>query len=434
MRRPPTPDSDTSSDKASDAASDVEGGEGDEDDDDRVPMEPRPETVRGVLWRLLASTVGACLRYRVTGLAAEAAFFAILSLPPLVFGLAGSIGYLANRYDVAEVDSFEDQILDLARQALTDDTVRRVVRPTLEQVLVEGRFDVISLGFVLALWSGSRALNVFVDTITIMYGLGGRRGIVRTRALSFSLYVIALVLGIIAVPLVLAGPALVADLVPDRVSWVESLYWPIVLVVTIAFITTLYHLSVPVRTSWRYDVPGAVLTLGVWIGGSWVLRETLAGAVGGYSIYGPLAAPIAVLLWLYVLSIAVLIGAALNASFDRVFPEKSTARARLELVRRLRDKAMAARMREAGLDDRGLAVLSGAAGPTKQEAHAQLTRHHHRVNDDVQANKEGRLREGHRWLRRRVAAPGALPDPAQDPPTVDPDDETELIERPRQTR
>ena len=37
---------------------------------------------------------------------------------------------------------------------------------------------------VLALWSGSRALNVFVDTITIMYGLGGHRGIVKTRVLS----------------------------------------------------------------------------------------------------------------------------------------------------------------------------------------------------------------------------------------------------------
>ena len=70
------------------------------------------------------------------------------------------------------------------------------------------RFDVISIGFVLALWSGSRALNVFVDTITIMYGLGGRRGIVRTRMLSFTLYVVGLVVGVVVLPLVLAGPRL----------------------------------------------------------------------------------------------------------------------------------------------------------------------------------------------------------------------------------
>ena len=37
------------------------------------------------LWRLVVTTVSSCLRYRVTGLAAEAAFFAVLSVPPLVF-------------------------------------------------------------------------------------------------------------------------------------------------------------------------------------------------------------------------------------------------------------------------------------------------------------------------------------------------------------
>jgi membrane protein len=82
-------------------------------------------------------------------------------------------------------------------------------------VLSSRRVDVISLGFVLALWSGSRALNVIVDTITIMYGLGGRRGIVKTRALSFSLYVVGLLVGVIVVPLVLAGPGLVDALLPD---------------------------------------------------------------------------------------------------------------------------------------------------------------------------------------------------------------------------
>ena len=85
-------------------------------DEEPVLLAPPPTTLRGIAWQLLASTVGACMRYRVTGLAAEAAFFAILSLPPLVFGLAGSIGYFANRYDVAEVDEFRSQIIDFARR------------------------------------------------------------------------------------------------------------------------------------------------------------------------------------------------------------------------------------------------------------------------------------------------------------------------------
>lgn len=306
---------------------------------------PRWRSVGHDLWRVVTGTVAGCFRYRVTGLAAEAAFFAILSLPPLIFGLAGTIGFIAERYNVAQVTMLENRVLELASQALTPSTVEQVIEPTVDEVLRGGRIDVISIGFVLALWSGSRALNVFIDTITIMYGLGGRRGIIRTRALSFTLYIVALVLGIVLLPLILAGPTLVYEVIPPELRFLMNLYWPTVLVVSIVFLTSLYHVSVPVRTSWFYDLPGAVFTVSLWILGSYLVRLALGWSRGGASIYGPLSAPIAILLWLYVLSIAVLIGASLNAACDRVFPESSTAAARRELVRRLRERARMRRTR-----------------------------------------------------------------------------------------
>jgi membrane protein len=276
------------------------------------------------IWKLVTQTVGTCLRYRVTGLAAEAAFFAILSLPPLIFGLAGSIGFIASQYfEVETIDDIKLQIADLAGRALTDESVKEVIVPTLNQVLGGGRPDVISIGFVLALWSGSRALNVFVDTITIMYGMGGKRGIIKTRALSFSLYCAALVVGIVVLPLVLAGPGAVADLLPQRLDFLNQLYWPVVTILSAGFLNTLYHLSVPVRTPWVSDLPGSFLALSIWVLGSFILRWILQSTVGGTSIYGPLAAPIAVLMWLYMTAIAVLIGAALNAVVDRLWPTKS---------------------------------------------------------------------------------------------------------------
>ena len=269
---------------------------------------------------MVVQTTGACLRHRVTGLAAEAAFFAILSLPPLIFGLAGAIGYVADRFDVQTIANFRVEVLRLSARALTPDAVDTVIAPTLDDVLSGGRFEVVSIGFVLALWSGSRALNVLVDTITIMYGLGGRRGIVRTRALSFSLYVVFLLAGVVLLPLVLAGPSLVDKVLPNRFELVAALYWPAVLIGSICVLATLYHLSVPVRSRWRGELPGAALTLLMWIGGSALLREVLSLSTGGSSIYGPLAAPIAVLIWLYVISIATLIGAAFNAAVDTVWP------------------------------------------------------------------------------------------------------------------
>jgi membrane protein len=299
-----------------------------------------------VVWRLIVSTVANCLRNRVTGLAAEAAFFALLSLPPLVFGLAGSIGYVVQTFTDQRIGEFKAEVVELALRAFTPDIVDTIIVPTMNDVLGGPRYDVISIGFVLALWSGSRALNVFVDTVTIMYGLGGHRGIVKTRMLSFSLYVLALFTGILTIPLVVAGPSLVDRVLPPRLEALNALYWPVVVVLCVVFTATLYHVSVPVRTSWRYNLPGAALTLVFWIAGSWLLRWFLTASAGeSTSIYGPLATPIAVMIWLYILSIAVLIGAALNASFDELWPEVGPARARIELMRRLRQRARLPRRR-----------------------------------------------------------------------------------------
>ena len=280
------------------------------------------------LWGLTVETTRTCFRYRVTGLAAEAGFFALLSLPPLLLGLVGSIGYFQGILGADVVADVQNRIIELSRTVLSDKSVQEAIVPTLQDVFRGGRFDLVSVGFVLALWSGSRALNVYVDTITIMYGLSGRRGIIRTRLLSFTLYLVGLLLSILVVPLVLAGPALVDRTLPSSVEVLNALYWPVVVIVTVVFLTSLYHVAVPVRSPWWRDTPGALLALVFWIGGSGVLRFVIQKSVGGPSIYGPLATPIVVLIWLYVLAIAVLIGAALNAAIDRRWPDNRMSDAR----------------------------------------------------------------------------------------------------------
>jgi membrane protein len=294
------------------------------------------------LTRLAVLTFRLCLRYRVTGLASEAGFFALLSLPPLVLGLFGGVGYVGQWLGPATVEDITNAIQTYASRFLTDDSVRQVIVPTVDDVLRNGRFDVISIGFLLSLWSGSRALNVFVDTISIMYGQSGVRGIVRTRVLSFTLYLVALLVGVVVIPLVLVGPSWLAGMLPARLQFLIGLYWPVVVVLTVASVATLFHVSTPRRSPWARDLPGAGLTLVVWLLSSFFLRRWLGASVGGTSIYGPLAAPIVVLIWLYFLAIAVLIGAALNAAARRLWPveERPSSRARLftwareELARR----------------------------------------------------------------------------------------------------
>lgn len=270
--------------------------------------------------RAAKETLLACFRYRVTGLAAEAAFFTVLSLPPLIFGLAGLIGFVAGAFDVGEVASFQKQVLLVAGRVLTTDIVNGILAPTLDNVLSQGSAAVVSIGFLVALWSGSRAVNVFVDTITIMYGLAGRRGFVQTRLLSFVFYLVLLVISVVLVPLVLAGPGFVNRVLPARLQFLGGLYWPVVLVASGLFLAGVYNRSIPLRSRWRSGLPGAALSLLIWVLGSVLLRVVLNASSGSSTIYGPLATPIAVLLWLYVMSLAVLVGAAFNAAADDVWP------------------------------------------------------------------------------------------------------------------
>lgn len=283
---------------------------------------------RRTAWLLLKDTVNSCIEYRILGLAAEAAFFTLLSVPPLLLSLIGLLGYVDDWTGTDTISSLETNLLEASRTVLSDKGVNQIARPILDDVMQGGRPDVISIGFLFALWSGSRAVNVFIDTITVMYGLDGVRGIVKTRLVAFLLFIAALLIGSVALPLMVAGPDAVVRIVPWSTTVVQVLYWPVVMVLSIIFLTTLYHVSVPVRSPWVEDVPGALVALAMWVLGSFLLRIYLANTIEGATIYGSLAAAVAVLLWIGVSAFAVLVGAAMNAAIDRVWPAAATAAAR----------------------------------------------------------------------------------------------------------
>lgn len=332
--------------------------------------EPLPKTSgvyrdipkRRLTWLLLKDTVNSCVEYRILGLAAEAAFFTLLSLPPLLLGLMGLLGYLDAWIGTDTIANVRDNILDASATVLSERGVDEFAAPLIDDVIKEGRPDIVSFGFALALWSGSRAVNVFIDTITVMYGLDGHRGIVKTRLLAFLLYIVALLVGAVALPLMVVGPEVVVGWVP-QLEWVVRLfYWPVILLLSIIFLTTLFHVSVPVRSPWREDTPGALVALLMWLGGSFLLRVYLTSAVEGPTIYGSLAAPVAVLLWIFISAFAVLVGAAVNAAIDRVWPSVATAAARraTEQVKEAEAAALVAAVEARRVEERAAAAKDGA--------------------------------------------------------------------------
>src|SRR3954451_2028085 len=281
--------------------------------------------------RVVGRTLDGMINHRITGLAAEAAFFALLSLPPLVLAVVGTIGYFHGLIGADNILTLQDDIRRGARTVLTPGTVNDTVMPIVRDVLNGGRADAVSIGFVISIWSGSRAMSMYMDAITIAYNLEGRRSWLTKRFLAYVLYAGAVLVGIIVLPLLVIGPKLAQRAIGQGLgdashAVVTATYWPFVVLFSIAALTTLYHLATPVRTPWRRDLPGAVLALMIWLGGSVLLRLYLGSTVHEGSAYGSLAAPVAVLLWLYVTALAVLIGAEFNSAVTYMWPARTRAR------------------------------------------------------------------------------------------------------------
>lgn len=278
-------------------------------------------------WRLSVATVRDSLRDRLPGLAAEVSFYLLLSLPPLLLVGLGALGYVGDLIGADAVETIKDQILQTASSVLTGETVDDVVRPAVDSLLNEGRADILSIGAVLALWSGSRALKVITEAITIAYDLQDKRTWWQHRLLGLALTAAGVLMVAVLLPLLVIGPEFGGALADEfglgrafDVLW-QVLYFPVVIALGLTLLTWVYHIVPPHSTRWRRDIPGAVLAFLVWFGGSFGLRIYATNFVESDSAYSYFGTPLVLLLWIYLTAVALLIGAELNSEIEKLHPD-----------------------------------------------------------------------------------------------------------------
>ncbi len=278
---------------------------------------------------LTERTVRDSVADRVPGLAAEATLFVLISLPALLLVVLGSLGFVAGSLGPAGSGELNRLVFDVPRTFMSDSTYASY-ESIAQQVLATGRADVVGIGAVLALWTGSRATSRVLETIVIAYDIESPRPGWRRRLLALVLTLGGLLGAVAVLPLLVLGPRLVEHVAPDGVAsatlTVLSLaYWPVLGLFVLVGLTTLYHLGVPWRTPWLRDLPGAVLAMVVWFLAAAGLRayvtlSALGGGDAGNAVYRQLGTPIAIVLWLYVSLMAVLLGAELNAEIEKKWP------------------------------------------------------------------------------------------------------------------
>lgn len=105
------------------------------------------------------------------------------------------------------------------------------------------------------------------------------------------------------------------------VVW-QLLYWPTLGVIATLLVATLYHLWAPWSTPWGRDTPGALVAMVVWLADSLALSSYTSVTIEADVAYQQIAAPLVVLLWMYVIGFALLLGAEFNAEIENMWPTR----------------------------------------------------------------------------------------------------------------
>ena len=286
---------------------------------------PPPAPRRSAGRRLLGRTLGNAWDDDIFTESAAAAFWQTLSLPPLLLGLFGILGYVGGAFGPDTIAAVQQWIIDLTGGVFSRNALDEIIAPTVADVLSTARAEVISVGFVLSFWSGSSAMASFVDAITRAHDQYEVRNLIWQRTLSMLMYLVGLVTGILVLPLLALGPERVLPLLPD--SWqhsagtaVDTVYYPVLGLVLLLALTTLYRVALPLKPPWYRGLPGALLAALVFLAGSSGLRLYLDWLTGSGYTYGALAAPIAFLLATFFIAFAIILGAQLNAAIQALWP------------------------------------------------------------------------------------------------------------------
>jgi membrane protein len=292
-----------------------------------VPPPASGSAVRRVSWR----TVSKAWDDGIFSMAAQAAYWQTLSLPPLLLGLLGSMGYVAAWVGPSSMVTVQHNIIRLANAVFDHEVVTQFIEPTVADILNRGRPDIISIGFPIALFAGSSAISSLVDSITFAHEQYSVRHPVWQRVFALLLYLGALVVAVITLPLLALGPALMNKVLPS--SWTPNLlntvntyYYPVILTVIVLGLTTLYKAALPRSLPWRRLLPGAVLAMVVFAVSAFGLRIYISAITSTGYTYGALATPIAFLLFAFLIGFAIVLGAQLNNAIQETWPIRPSHR------------------------------------------------------------------------------------------------------------
>jgi membrane protein len=187
---------------------------------------------------------------------------------------------------------------------------------------------------LLTLWTASGVVVSWMEGFRRAHGLPKTWGLVRERMIAFSLVILAGIPMTFATVLVAFGNRIEMRILfhmgrefgPAILFMWTAIRWAIALLTSIAVLALIYHNAVPRTQRWHNVIPGATLATAMWFAATALFGWYLQRYADYSLIYGSLGVAIVLLVWMYMISLVVLIGAEFNALlFPRVPPSQESA-------------------------------------------------------------------------------------------------------------
>jgi len=245
--------------------------------------------------------------------AKAAAFSAILTFFPVVLVLA-SILSISHSSEL-----FVREIFRALGRILPAETSATVTQYITGAKPVQTKFLVCTS--LLTLWTASGAMISWMEGFRKAYQMPKVWGIVKERMIAFLMVILAGVPMGFASFLVVSGNLIERwvmyhvghEFTPYILGLWTAVRWIIAVLTSIAVIALVYHHGVPRTQPWHRVLPGAVVATMLWVCVTVLFGYYLRRFANYDVIYGSVGTAIALLIWLYLVSMVVLVGAEFNA-------------------------------------------------------------------------------------------------------------------------
>ena len=274
-----------------------------------------PQEIPAAGWKDIAARVKTAVkRDRVPLASAGVAFYAMLALFPALTAFLSLFGLVADPDQAAEQIEGLTENLGGGAGDLISDQVQSIAGAG-QGALTTG----LALSIIAALWTASSGMNGLMEALTLAHKEDETRGLVKRRAIALGLTLVAMVFVALAIGSIVVVPLVIGALGLGEVGeWaVRILRWPIVAAFLLVALAAVYRYA-PNRANpaWRWVSAGAVIAMVLWVLGS-IAFSIYVQNFGNYNeTYGALGGVIVLLLWLFVSSFVVVLGAVINAEAE----------------------------------------------------------------------------------------------------------------------